>query len=63
MAGTHKLIFAGLMIFISVKWTLSVPGKDTLHIDVFFLYYYLQKLRMLTFRCIKLHFKHNQDML
>ncbi|XP_036970959.1 alkaline phosphatase-like [Acanthopagrus latus] len=32
MSGTHKLIFAGLLIFISVKWTVSVP-EDELHAE------------------------------
>lgn len=32
MAGKHKLIFTGLLIFISVQWTLSVPGKNILYI-------------------------------
>ncbi|XP_073332801.1 alkaline phosphatase-like [Pagrus major] len=32
MAGTHKLIFTGLLIFLSVKWTVSV-SEEELHPD------------------------------
>lgn len=32
MARKHKLLFAGLLIFLEVKWSLCISGKDLLHV-------------------------------
>lgn len=57
MASKHKVIITGLLIFISMQWTLSVPGKDKLYVATDFRN--LLKLRMLTFRSTQLDFKDN----